>query len=190
MKRINNYITATAIILVILLTATIYFITRNDSVSITNNDKIDITPTQIKQIESIGEWEFLSVSDEELVDTTRHGFFGDDKLVRIYYGKLSLGINLKNAPDNWLKMKGDSLTATLPPIILLDNNFIDEAKSKSFYEEGKWTEADRKALYSRAYEAMKKRGLSNANMQNARQNAIEQFTKLFYSLGYNKVSVK
>ena len=33
------------------------------------NEAIDITPTQIQSIEAIGEWEFLSISNEELVDT-------------------------------------------------------------------------------------------------------------------------
>lgn len=53
---------------------------------ITKNEKIDITPSQIRSIEQIGEWSFLEINDEEMVDTVRHGFFSDDKLVRIYYG--------------------------------------------------------------------------------------------------------
>ena len=37
-------------------------------------ERVTLTPTQIKSIESIGEWEFLAVSDEEIVDTVSHGF--------------------------------------------------------------------------------------------------------------------
>ena len=69
---------------------------------IAKNEKIDITPLQIRSIEQIGEWSFLEINDEELVDTVRHGFFSDDKLVRIYYGTLRLGINLKEAHEGWL----------------------------------------------------------------------------------------
>ena len=105
---------------------------------ITKNEKIDITPSQIRSIEQIGEWSFLEINDEEMVDTVRHGFFSDDKLVRIYYGTLRLGINMKEAHEGWLAIEDDTLRAILPPIRLLDNNFIDEARTKSFFEKGEW----------------------------------------------------
>ena len=38
---------------------------------ITKNEKIDITPTLIRSIEQIGEWSFLEIDDEEMVDTLR-----------------------------------------------------------------------------------------------------------------------
>ena len=49
------------------------------------------TPTQITAMKEIGEWEFLVVHDEELVDTVRKGVFTDDSLIRIYYGTYALG---------------------------------------------------------------------------------------------------
>ncbi len=64
-----------------------------------NVGQTQLSPTQIRTIENIGQWEFLSISDEELIDTTRHGFFGDDKLVRIYYGTLRLGIDMKEVKE-------------------------------------------------------------------------------------------
>ena len=88
------------------------------TLTIEQNDSIDITPMQIRSIESIGEWEFLTINDEELVDTVRKGFFGDDELVRIFYGTLRLGINMKQAQDGWLAMDGDSLRPVLPPVRL------------------------------------------------------------------------
>ena len=51
---------------------------------IVTNQSIDITPTQIRSIEQIGKWSFLEISDEEIVDTIRRGFFSDDELVRIF----------------------------------------------------------------------------------------------------------
>ena len=71
---------AAAVAVVLLL----HHLNKGNSVEVVTNDKIDITPTQIEQIRSIGQWEFLSISDEELIDTVRHGFFSDDELVRIY----------------------------------------------------------------------------------------------------------
>ena len=118
----------------------------------------------LESIENIGQWEFLSVSDEELIDTIRRGFFGDDQLVRIYYGTLRLGIDMKDVKEGWLQASQDSIVCTLPPIKLLDHNFIDEAKTKSFFEEGKWTGSDRQAMYERAYQAMKKRCLNRTNI--------------------------
>lgn len=157
---------------------------------IAKNEKIDITPLQIRSIEQIGEWSFLEINDEELVDTVRHGFFSDDKLVRIYYGTLRLGINLKEAHEGWLAFEGDTLCAVLPPIRLLDNNFIDEARTRSFIESGKWTHQDRKAMYDRAALMMRWRCLTRANYQTARSNAKAQFEQMLRSMGYDKVKVE
>lgn len=157
---------------------------------IAKNEKIDITPLQIRSIEQIGEWSFLEINDEELVDTVRHGFFSDDKLVRIYYGTLRLGINLKEAHEGWLAFEGDTLCAVLPPIRLLDNNFIDEARTRSFIESGKWTHQDRKAMYDRAAQMMRRRCLTRANYQTASSNAKAQFEQMLRSMGYEKVKVE
>ena len=146
-----------------------------------------LSPTQVKSIEAIGQWEFLSINDEELVDTTRHGFFGDDHLVRIYYGTLRLGIDMRDVKEGWLKADKDSITCTLPDIKLLDNNFIDEAKTQSFYEDGKWTGKDRQAMYYRAYDNMKRRCLTPANIATAEENAKQQFREMLGAMGFNKV---
>ncbi len=161
----------------------------DNSISVVSNDKIDLTPNQIQQIEAIGEWEFLSVDDEELVDTIKYGFFGDDKLVRIYYGTLRLGVNLREARPRWLSMQGDMLCATLPPVKLLDNNFIDEARTQSFFSTGTWSDADRDRLYYKANAMMRKRCLTPTNMALAEENARAQFTSLLRSLGFDKTKV-
>ena len=162
------------------------------ALSIEQNDSIDITPMQIRSIENIGEWEFLTINDEELVDTVRKGFFGDDELVRIYYGTLRLGINMKDVKEGWIQANAgkDSIVCTLPPIRLLDNNFIDEARTRSFFEEGKWTGADRQALYDRAYAQMKKRCLTPANIRIAQRNARQQFRDMFKAMGFPNARVE
>ena len=57
--------------------------TKGDHIEIGADDAIDASPTQIQSIKAIGEWEFLSVSLEELADTVRKGIFSDDELSRI-----------------------------------------------------------------------------------------------------------
>ncbi len=157
---------------------------KRSQIGITHTDKIDITPVQIERIRDIGQWEFLAISDEELVDTVRHGFFGDDELARIYYGTLRLGIDLQETSEGWIKMDKDTVVVMLPPIKLLDEKFIDEARSKTFYEDGRWSEADKALLLERAKVAMKTRCLTPANMRSAAQNASAQFSMLLRSMGF------
>lgn len=154
------------------------------------NQEIDLTPEQITSIEAIGEWEFLAIANEELVDTTRKGFFKDDHLVRIYYGTVRLGINMKNVEPGWIQTGGDSIVVTLPQPGLLDKNFIDEARTKSFFETGKWSHQDRDKLYQKAYRQMLVHCLTPANLRSARENGEALFTKMMKSIGYERVSIR
>lgn len=153
------------------------------------NEKIDITPEQIRSIERIGEWEFLSISDEEFVEKTRKGFFSDSKLARIYVGTLRLGVDMRQAGKDWLTVHHDTLVAVLPPVGLLDKRFIDEARTRSFYESGNWTAADREEMYQQAYHKMMARCLSPVNIRKAEDNAREQFSSMFRSMGYPHVVI-
>ena len=154
------------------------------------NQEIDLTPEQITSIEAIGEWEFLAIANEELVDTTRKGFFKDDHLGRIYYGTVRLGINMKNVEPGWIQTGGDSIVVTLPQPGLLDKNFIDEARTKSFFETGKWSHQDRDKLYQKAYRQMLTHCLTPANLRSARENGEALFIKMMKSIGYERVSVR
>ena len=154
------------------------------------NQEIDLTPEQITSIEAIGEWELLAIANEELVDTTRKGFFKDDHLVRIYYGTVRLGIDMKNVEQGWLHTVGDSIVVTLPQPGLLDKNFIDEARTKSFFESGKWSHQDRDKLYQKAYRQMLAHCLKPENLRSARENGEALFTKMMKNMGYERVSVR
>lgn len=147
---------------------------KDDSFTIGYSDKIDDTPTIVEQMKEIGQWEFLSISDEELVDTVRRGFFSDDELVRIYYGTLRIGIDFSQCDEKWIEREGDTIKVDLPPVRLLDENFLDETRTKSFFESGKWTNADRKAMADRAKALMRKRCLTKENMDLAQKNAEAQ----------------
>lgn len=163
---------------------------KDNSISIGTNQQIDITPTQIQSIKNIGQWSFLTINDEEMIDTVRTGFFSDDQLVRIYYGTLQLGIDMNDTSDEWITRSNDSIVILLPEVRLLDKNFIDEARTRSFMESGKWTSADRHALYRRAQAAMIRRCVTTANLRSAEQQAATQFDELMRAMGFNNVIIR
>lgn len=178
MNKLTIMLASLAIIAVVVCVVWFCNATKDSSLSFTSNDDIDVTPTIVERMRSIGQWEFLSVSDEELIDTVRTGFFSDDELVRIYYGTLSLGIDLRDCSKDWISSKGDTIFVTLPEVKLLDQNFIDEASSRSFFETGKWSNKDRKAMYERAKQRMLTRCLTEENLNTARLNAKDQIGKM------------
>ena len=159
-------------------------------VGIDVDNRINITPEQIESIKAIGEWEFLSIANEELVDTVRKGFFSDDHLVRIYYGTVRLGINMHQVEPGWIKTSGDTISVTLPPIVLLSRDFIDEARTKSFHESGRWKPADREALYQKAYRQMLKHCMTKENITLARQNGEAQFQRMMKVMGFEHVTIR
>lgn len=193
MQRSNKIILtlyAVGIILTVVVFAWIFNSVKTSSLEIGADQQIDITPEQIQSIKEIGEWEFLSISDEEMVDTTRHGLFSDDHLVRIYYGTLRLGINLKQVRTGWIVPSGDSLSITLPKVGLLDRDFIDDARTKSFYENGNWAPKDREALLQRAYQRMLRRCLTPQNIENAKQNGNAQVRQVLQGMGFKHVNIQ
>jgi hypothetical protein len=153
------------------------------------DQSINITPQQITSIKAIGEWEFLAVASEELVDTVRKGILSDDHLARIYYGTVRLGINMHQVEPRWIVATGDSITVTLPQPGLLDKDFIDEARTKSFYESGKWSHQDREKLYQKAYRQMLSHSLTKENLDNARENGEAQFRRMMKTMGFEHVGI-
>ncbi|MDY6206383.1 MAG: DUF4230 domain-containing protein [Prevotella sp.] len=158
-------------------------------ISTETDSNIHITPLQIQEIKDIGQWEFLSIENEELVDTIRKGFFSDDRLIRIYKGVLRLGIDLQKAQEGWVSIDGDTAKIELPPVQLLSDDYIDEAATQSLYESGSWSSKDRSALLNKAYQLMEARCMNEKNMKAAQSNAREQFTQLFKALGFGHVVV-
>ena len=180
-----------AVVAVVLIAVSFWLknATKGDHVDFGTDTVIDMTPTQIQSIKAIGEWEFLSVSAEELVDTVRKGIFRNDELVRIYYGTLRLGVNMHHVKPGWLQANGDSVTVSLPQVGLLDKDFIDEARTKPFYEVGSWKPADRETLYRKAYRQMLSHCLTKENLQAAKVNGEAQFRSMMRSLGYKNVNI-
>ncbi len=190
-KQILQLVVKVLVLLAIILVLWWLLFTEKDNhLSLEVNSDINVTPEQIQRIKAIGEWEFLSISDEELVDTVRKGLFKDDQLVRIYYGTLRLGVNLQHVKDGWIKTQGDSISVTLPKVGLLDEQFIDEARTKAFYESGKWTPKDREALYHKAHRQMKAHCLTPQNLKSAENNADTQFRRMMKAMGYNNIIIR
>lgn len=191
-KYINTYVWVKLVGFALLIAiggGLLYWFNKDNHIDVGPDQHIDITPTQIAAIKQIGQWEFLSVRDEELVDTLSRGFFSDKELVRIYYGTVRLGIDLQKTDDKWIQVTDTAVVATLPPIQLLDRNFIDEAQTRSFFESGSWSSADRETLYNRAYQKMYARCVTPQNIATAEENARQQFAQLLRSLGFEKVWV-
>lgn len=159
------------------------------SVSVKHTTKIGNTPEEITRIRQIRQWEFLSANTEEMVDTTEKGFLGDKVLCRIYTGTLRLGIDMEQAIPDWFTVKDSTAIIKLPSIVLLNNQFIDEARTRSFYEKGKWDASAKEALYKKAEEAMKRRILIKENFSQAEDNGRATFTKIFQALGYKNVHI-
>ena len=191
--KISTYIKlATAITVIVLLLAGFFWLrdlTKDDHISLGSDTQIDVTPTQIMSIKAIGEWEFLAVNAEELVDTVRKGFFSDDELVRIYYGTLRLGIDMSQLEPEWITVSGDSVTLLLPKVGLLDTDFIDEARTKPFFESGRWDAEAKEALYKKAYRQMKTHCLTKENLQAAQANGEEQMRNMMQSMGYKNIKI-
>lgn len=178
------------IVVVAIAVALLARCSRHNSLQIVTDQGIDATPQIVESLKAIGQWEFLSVTDEEMVDTVRKGFFSDDQLARIYYGRLHLGIDMSKTDDGWISSEGDSVSIVLPPIQLLDSNFIDETRTKAFIEKGTWTDADRQRLYEKARRQMLGRCLTKSNLKSAEDNATRQFNEMMKQMGFNKIRIR
>jgi hypothetical protein len=94
---------------------------------------------------------------------------------------------MQNLSEDAIRVQSDTLQVTLPKVTLLDKDFIDEAKTKSFYESGKWTPQAHQALYQKAHRQMLTHCLTKENVNAAQSNAESQLRNLFTQLGYRNV---
>ena len=179
------------LICVAVIIGVIAWLNRNNTIGIQTSDQgITISKAQIESVRNIGEWEFLAINHEGMIDSVRRGIFYDDQLVRIYYGTLRLGIDMHRVKPDWIVAKGDTIAVTLPPVGLLDEDFIDETRTKSFYERGKWTPEARKAMRAKAYRKMKADCLTKKNIEIAQNNADLQMRNIMKSMGFNNVTIR
>ena len=150
-----------------------------------------ISPEEIKSIEDIGEWVFLNIEDEEIVDTVeKHIFTSDDALSRIYTGNLHFGIDTKELQGkDWFTASGDTAKLALPAIKLLDEDFINEAQTRTFYETGNWDATAMKALYDKAHRQMRNRCITLKNLKAAQDNAEQEISAFIQAFGFKEVQL-
>lgn len=156
-------------------------------VKITHTEHIGKTVNHVTQIKAIGQWEALNISCEEMVDSVEEHILGDKHLIKIFHGRIILGIDLKDAPPKWLVVNGDTAFICLPKVKVLNPDFIDEARTRTFYEKGTWNEEANEALYQKARKAMLRRNLTAAQKTLAAENIRRQFESMFVSFGYKEV---
>ena len=72
-RRIMTFLLILISVVVIVAVAYIIFSVKDSNIEVTDSTTVEITPSQIESIRAIGEWEFLTVNDEELVDTIDKG---------------------------------------------------------------------------------------------------------------------
>lgn len=148
------------------------------------------SPEEIIHLRSIGQWEFLSVESEELVERHHTGLMSDRDLICIYRGTLRIGVDLRKLPEDWVEVKGRNAIVHLPQPSLLDENFLDESRTTVFMEQGLFRAEEREAMIAEAKNKMKQRALTTDNLSIARRNAESQFQKLFHAMGYEDVIVE
>lgn len=150
-----------------------------------------ISPEEIRSIEDIGQWVFLNMETEEMADTVRRNLFSkDDALSRIYTGTLHYGIDMSELKGtDWFTVSGDTARLSLPAIRLMDEEFINEAKTRTFYQHGDWDGDAFKALYQKARGKMLQRCSTPKNMKIARENAEQEITLFIQSFGFKEVEL-
>ena len=159
-----------------------------------SNDAVDKpieqSPEEIKRLQAIGQWEFLSVEAEELVERHYSGLMSERDLVCIYRGTLRIGVDMRKLPSDWVEMKERSAILHLPQPSLLDENFLDESRTTVFFEQGVFRPEERDAMRTEAKDKMKQRAMTAENLSIARRNTEAQFQKLFLAMGYEDVVVE
>lgn len=181
---------ALAVVALIVASVLLGKLHSTSSVKIETTRNIDATANQILSIRDLRQWEALSVECEEMVDTTEKHIFGNKSLVRIYTGTLRIGIDMSSAPRNWFTARGDTAFLRLPPVVLLNPEFINEARTRTFSENGKWDAAVYEALYQKARIKMLQRSFGIQQRQQAQQNIEEKFESMFRAFGYKEVVVE
>lgn len=151
---------------------------------------IEQSPEEIVRLQAIGQWEFLSVEAEELVERHYSGLMSERDLVCIYRGTLRIGIDMRKLPSDWVEMKERSAILHLPQPTLLDEDFLDESRTTVFFEQGVFRPDERDAMRTEAKDKMKQRAMTAENLSIARRNAEAQFQKLFLAMGYEDVVVE
>ena len=195
MKVLRNIkLIAVAVVCIAIIIGAVYMCHFTKSVKTGHTTEVTVTPTPVDldSIHNIGQWSFLSIELDQVVDTIDKGFFSSDRISVGYHGTLHYGIDVAEARPGWVTIAGDTaVSVVLPPVKLLDDRFLDERNVKVY--EGR-DDMDfinkptvRAALGRKAKAAMIRRG--RENIPEARGKAEAEVRRIFSQHGYKKIVV-
>jgi predicted GNAT family N-acyltransferase len=72
---------------------------------------------------------------------------------------------------------------------LLSERFIDEARTRAFYESGTWSARAKEQMYYKAARQMRHRCVTPQTLKQAETNARAELTALFQTFGFTRVGI-
>lgn len=196
MKVLRNIkLIAVAVVCIAIIIGAVYMCHFTKSVKTGHTTEVTVTPTPVDldSIHNIGQWSFLSIELDQVVDTIDKGFFSSDRISVGYHGTLHYGIDMSKADKDWVKIENDTtVNITLPAITLLDKRFLDERNVKVYEGNDDMDFINkpgvRAALVSKAKAEMVRRG--DQHKGEAQAKAESELRRLFTSHGYKKVNIQ
>lgn len=184
-----------AVVLLAVLWFGLRWAMKETGISTSQEERVEQTAAVMDSIRSIGQWELAYIDTNVQVDTVARRWLGlvKDKLQRRYYGRVSVGIDMRRLPEEWCVRKEDTVWVILPDVCLLDSNFIDESRTELVLSEDDDLEADKtmkKAMLERARQKMIDAALTPKVSSDARRLATDRMSERFRAIGYGKVVVE
>lgn len=150
-----------------------------------DRDEIIPTATQLRDIKANNSWCFCELNiGPERVDTTS----GFATLSRFYYGTMHIGVNIDKTEEKWMYQKGDTFYVELPPIEVIDEEFIDESKTTTFEDThilSKWNDGDYAALLGKAHRQMLRKYYNGTNIEKAKYNGRRKMTDIVRAFDFH-----
>lgn len=151
----------------------------------------------ILEIQELGNLETASYTIEKIVEAgeQRNAFqnllFGD-RILLIAHGNVVAGVKLSQVTQENVQVEGENLVITLPPPEIL-SSYLDNSKTRVYDRTRGYLTVGDKDLESEARLSAETSILQAACeagiLEEARENAIEQITKLFELSGFTTVTV-
>ena len=188
MKYLLAFVTASFLFLLI---AVIYR-ALHPAGEILNYEVSNVTVREISRTEKL---KVLSMHKEVLVGHHRlvTGLVKDSeqKIYTIYPATLIFGFDLAKCDTNSIKVFGDSVVVTLPPVEILnkDGKAVDEANKRTAIEVGEWPPVVMKNMKNRAEAIMRRKCEYDSCYRKAERMGRAVVTNAMRGLGYQHVVV-
>lgn len=151
----------------------------------------------VLEIQELGNLETASYSIEKIVDAGQDGnifqdlLFGD-RILLIAHGKVIAGVNVSQITQDQVVVNEDQLTITLPPPQILLST-LDNSKTRVYDRTRGYLTPGNTNLESEARiaaeQSITQAACEAGILLEARENAVEQITKLFELSGFTSVTV-